>query len=189
MGVTALHDLLERIGNLLRAEDREIAAEFGLLPVHLNALRYLSQANRYSNTPAAVAEFLSATKGTVSQSLLVLERAGLVRKRPDQRDRRVVRLELTRRGKRAADLPSHLRQAVQEAPATEVADISVRLADLLRRMQQAAGSRGFGVCRSCRHLRSEGEKRRCGLTGEPLSGVDVEKICREHESPPESATL
>ncbi|MCI0482724.1 MAG: MarR family transcriptional regulator, partial [Candidatus Dadabacteria bacterium] len=64
--------LIERLGNLLRAEER--AAGAGLLPVHVRMLSYLSVCNRYSDTPAAVTEFAGATKGTSSQSIAVLER-------------------------------------------------------------------------------------------------------------------
>ena len=33
-----------------------------------------SKANRYSNTPQALADYLGLTKGTVSQTLLLLDR-------------------------------------------------------------------------------------------------------------------
>ena len=36
-------------------------------------LFYLNQANRFSNTPQALTEYLGLTKGTVSQTVLVLE--------------------------------------------------------------------------------------------------------------------
>src|SRR5688500_454723 len=98
-----LHLLLTRIANLLRAELRKSAAEHDLALAQLEALHYLRRCNRYSDTPAAVTEFLGATKGTVSQTLLALEDKGLIEKRPDPNDARVVRLKLTRNGKSIAD--------------------------------------------------------------------------------------
>ncbi len=92
------YEFLEHIGSLLRAELRKRGAEYGLQPAHLQALGFFAQANRYSNTPAALTEYLGVTKGTASQTLLVLENLGLVKKTEDAQDRRVVRVELTRKG-------------------------------------------------------------------------------------------
>src|SRR5690554_832212 len=93
-------ELIERLAHLLHAETRRIAAAHGLAPVHVEALGYLARCNRYSDTPGAVTEYLGLTKGTVSQTLALLESRGLVRKRPDSRDGRRVHLELTGSGRR-----------------------------------------------------------------------------------------
>lgn len=186
MDAVRLHDVLERLGNLLRAQEREAAARAGLLPVHLAALGYLARANRYSNTPAGLAEYLGLTKGTVSQSLLVLERRGYVRKQTDSNDRRVVRVELTARGRRAlerASPPAPVRAAAEELGAAGTAALTTGLERLLRTMQRARGNRSFGVCRTCRFFLRGPDGFRCGLTQEPLSAEDSERICREHESP------
>ena len=87
-----LLELVERLGNLLRAEFRRAGADEQLQPVHVHALVYLTRANRYSNTPQAMAEYLGLTKGTMSQSLLLLDRRGLIERYQDDLDRRVVRL-------------------------------------------------------------------------------------------------
>ena len=92
----ALRDALDRLGVLLRADDRRTA---GLLPVHRALLRYLARANRYSDTPGAATLYLGLTKGTVSQSIALLERKGMLRKSRDGADRRVVRLRLTAKGR------------------------------------------------------------------------------------------
>src|SRR4029453_4211140 len=69
-----LLELVERLGNLMRTELRKAGSDEALQPVHLQALVYLSKANRYSNTPQALADYLGLTKGTVSQTLLLLDR-------------------------------------------------------------------------------------------------------------------
>src|ERR1700758_2632729 len=94
-----LLELVERLGNLMRTELRKSGSDEGLQPVHVQALIYLSRANRYSNTPQALAEYLGLTKGTVSQTLLVLDRRGLIERYQDDVDRRVVRLRLSAAGK------------------------------------------------------------------------------------------
>jgi DNA-binding MarR family transcriptional regulator len=179
-----MHDrtwvLLERIGAVVRAEARAAGMEHGLQPVQLQALSYVARCNRYSDTPASLAEYLGVTKGTASQTLGVLERQGLVAKRADAKDRRLVRLELTRAGRSVVERivpPPSLRGMSASSKRLE----SV-LEDLLRALQRANGGRAFGVCRTCRHFQRgrEGDHR-CGLTEEPLSTDDSTRICREHE--------
>ena len=80
--------LIERIGRLLSTD----AHAGGLLPVQWEALRYLGRANRFSRTPAALTAYLGLTKGTVSQTVHVLEAKGLVTKQVDPADRRGRRL-------------------------------------------------------------------------------------------------
>lgn len=175
-----LLQLVERIGNLLRAEQRLAASS--LQPVHLQILAYLDRANRYSDTSAALTEFLATTKGTVSQSLRVLERHGLVRRRSDDADRRVTHLVATARGRRlvAAD-GDRIAVASRSGTPQEIATAVRVLETLLAGLQAANGRRSFGVCRTCSYFLREGADRyRCGLTNDPLSPEDAEKICREH---------
>jgi len=175
-------ELLERIGNLLRWLQRESAVRHGLQPVHLSALGYLARANRYSDTPAAVTEYLGVTKGTASQTLLLLERKGLLERSPDEGDRRVVRLALTPAGRRIAaesSPPAALAAALEQL---DVQHLEETLGGLLAGLQRANGLRTFGVCHTCRHFLQSGSGSRCGLTGEPLSKDDSSRICREHET-------
>ena len=181
--------LLERLCTLLRSEVRQRGKPHGLQPVQVEALLYLSRCNRYSDTPQAVATYLSSTKGTVSQTIKVLERQGLVAKRPDADDRRIVRLGLTAAGERLARelaVPEALEEVLRADGAREER-LAVLLEALLADLQRVGGHRSFGICHSCRfHLREDGGAR-CGLTQEPLSVADASRICREHE-PAEAVT-
>ena len=179
-----LLDLLACLGRALHGDLRLRAGAAQLQPVHLQALLYLRDANRYSNTPQALAEYLGSTKGTVSQSLLWLYRRGLIERRPDERDGRVVRLAL---GPKALALLEEGAEdkAWARAAATiqdrEVSTLLQVLTRLLRAMQEQRGGRSFGVCRTCAYFRHESPRGyRCGLTGEVLSLEDSMKICREH---------
>ena len=96
MNQTNLYPLIERIGNLLRTELRKSGHDLGLQPVHLEALHFLSICNRYSDTPMAVTDYLGATKGTVSQTLKVLETKGYLTKVVDVKDRRVQHLKVSK---------------------------------------------------------------------------------------------
>jgi DNA-binding MarR family transcriptional regulator len=183
----ALLELVECLGRLIRGDLRARGAASSLQPVHLQALMYLREANRYSNTPQALAEYLGSTKGTVSQSLLVLYRRGLLERYADERDGRVVRLRLSRRGEKLVATEGLLGAAWEKAlaglPKADVSTARRVLQAVLLDFQRAGGSRSFGVCRTCTQFRREPSGFRCGLTGEELSEDDSRHICREHAWP------
>lgn len=184
MTTEQLHATLERLCILLRAEARTHGVVHGLFPVQLEALHYLAQCNRYSDTVQAVTEFLGQTKGTVSQTIKALETRGLVGKQPDAIDRRRVHIRPTRLGQALlAEVvpPPSLASALKGLPARQAERLTAALQDLLRSVQDHNGLRSFGVCRTCRFNQPLPDGMRCGLTGETLSDADAELICREHE--------
>lgn len=187
-----LLDTVERLGNLLRVGLRQAGVAQGLQPIHLQALLYLNEANRYSNTPQALAEYIGLTKGTVSQSLLLLARRRLIARHADEKDGRVVRLTLTDKGKevlKELGLANAWRDALQTASPARLSSATKVLKEALATLQAKNGQRSFGVCVSCRHNLHIGPRSYvCGLTKEKLSSREVSKICREH-SPVEESTV
>lgn len=169
------HRLLERISALFRAQLRRVSTDHGLKLVQLEALVYLASANRYSDTPLALAEYLALTKGTVSQTLKTLESGGLISKTADAEDRRVQHCAVTSRGAAVVADALHI-PAGGDDPGLESA-----LRSVLRSLQHTADARTFGVCNTCVHHQADGARARCGLTGEALRKADRAKICREHE--------
>jgi DNA-binding MarR family transcriptional regulator len=178
-----LYPLIERIGNLLRTEIRKAGNDLGLQPVHLQALNYLARCNRYSDTSAAVTDYLGATKGTVSQTLKVLEKKAFVIKVTDLEDKRVQHLKVSNSGRELLSAclpPSTFLEAsnrINDADRDRLAGLLTRM---LGELQRANQSKTFGVCKSCDFFRSDRNGYHCGLTSEPLSLADSEKICREH---------
>ena len=179
--------LLERLAGLMRAEARGLLSQHGLQPVQFEALHYLSICNRYSDTPMAVTDYLGQTKGSVSQTIKVLEKKGLIEKKPDTSDKRVAHIAVTKAGYKVI-------QSVMPSPALTLASshlnrkstqsIDTSLRDLLRALQHANHSRTFGQCDTCRHhIKQSANKFMCGLTKEPLSHNEIGLICREHEHP------
>lgn len=182
-----LFDLIERLGALNRARLRQAGLAHGLQTIHLQVLMYLAQANRLSNTPQATTEYLGLTKGTVSQSILVLARKRLVTRQADQRDGRVVRLVLTERGQtilKELNLAIPWRDALQPASPARISSATQVLKQVLAGLQIQAARRTFGVCVTCRHNQRIGPRSYfCGLIQEKLSSPEVRQICREHAVP------
>ena len=179
-----LFDLVERLSLLTRAGLRQAGAAQGLQPVHLHVLFYLNQANRFSNTPLALTDYLGLTKGTVSQTVLVLARRRLLSRYADPQDGRIVRLVLTEAGGALLNKLNSAdawREAVRTSSPARVTSAMVVLRQVLAEVQSQSGKRSFGVCSTCRHNQRLGPRSYfCGLMHEKLSSPEVRRICREH---------
>ena len=177
-------DLVERLSHLIRAEMRRIGSAESLQPVHMQALLFLNQANRFSNTPQALAEYLGLTKGTVSQSLLLLDRRGLLERYQDEVDKRVVRLRLSAQGEEFLNdaQPAALWQmATRNISANRIRNSVSALRETLYILQTSNSGRTFGVCHTCTYCQRKSQRiHHCALFGERLSGPETRKICREH---------
>lgn len=187
MSIDMLEQLIERLSGLLRSDVRALLSAEGLQPVQLEALAYLARANRYSDTPKGVSEYLGQTKGTVSQTLNVLENRELLVKVPDEEDRRVTHLRLTDRGQEilawARPAPV-LQTAAKQMPPQALAALNEQLTELLKAMQRANHYRSFAQCAGCKHnVSKSGGGFWCNLTQEPLTAAEVKLICREFEAP------
>ena len=134
----------------------------------------------------AVTEFLGQTKGTVSQTLKVLEKKALLRKTPDQKDGRVTRLLITDAGRSLVGklLPSSILDSAAILMGNgALQTINSSLSSLLYHLQRANQFKTFGQCDSCQHnIKNDSDEYFCGLTEEPLSTTEIKLICREHES-------
>lgn len=178
--------LVERLGRLARG----LQHRGGTKPVQWEVLRYLQRANRISRNPGALADFLGSTRGTVSQTLITLEKKGLLVRSPSRFDGRGMEVELTEAGRKLiADNP--LREI--EAAAETLSGLDVladSLSELLGELQKRNGYRAFGKCHSCddfetNHAAGDGDDPfRCGVTGVSLSELDSHQICFKHTALP-----
>src|SRR6476620_5770954 len=131
---------------------RKAGADESLQPVHLQALIYLSKANRYSNTPQALADYLGLTKGTVSQTLLLLDRRGLIERFEDDIDRRVVRLRLSSAGERLLSESEPMlawQNATRNISPNRIRNAVSALREALATLHVDNEGALFGVCHGC----------------------------------------
>lgn len=178
-----LVELIERISNLLRLEERELGKADGLQPVHVQVLEYLALCNRFSNTPLSLSRYLGISKGTVSQSVIVLENKGLIDKAQDKSDRRIVHLMLTDAGKRIVKNVFSNEQwsnSCERLPAQQRERMAEDLAQLLTELTRQHSAQSFGVCRTCRYFNYNNSNYSCNLLQIPLEASETAKICHEH---------
>lgn len=181
---TTIYDFVESMSALIRSEERKRCSVFGLQLVHLQVLHYLSRCNRYSDVPAALSLYLGVTRGTISQTLLLLEKKGYIAKSTDKRDKRVVHLHLLPAGEeilghaKPSDLLAEAQHILQQSHSSLDSQIFL---EALTALQKANQGHTFGLCKTCHYFRIlNPDEFRCGLTQEPLSANDSEKICQEH---------
>ncbi len=172
-----LRALLERIGRLLAQQDWQQ----DLNPAQRSALAYLSRANRFSRSPSQVADYLMATRGTVSQTLKALARKGLVQETPVAGDKRSIVYEVTEAGWAAQRSEGPLDAALSNLTEKQAHGLGERLEGLLQDALQAQGNRPFGLCRNCRYHRRHDQGSYCSLLNEPLTEPEADLICHEQQ--------
>ena len=177
-------NLLERIGRLAKTEEQT----GGLYPAQWAVLRYLSRANRFSRTPMALTKYLATTRGTMSQTIIALERKGYVERRASETDKRSVNVELTSSGRDTLrdDPIINLAAELKLALGAQTERFSDQLLAVMAQLVKVQGGQMFGLCKTCRHFQAGGgatarNPHRCSLLNVALSEPDSEQICVEQE--------
>ena len=177
-------DLIECMAGLIRSEERKRCTGLKLQLVHFQVLEYLSFCNKYSDTPAAIANYLGMTRGTVSQTLIILEKRAFIQKNRDSVDKRVFHIQLIPKGletlKKAKPTELFQRAAeILQGDQSKIEGNDIFIA-ALSALQKANDSNSFGVCKTCKNFTSKPKGFFCELTQEKLSKSDSEKVCQEH---------
>lgn len=170
MSTDRLSALIERLARLSASE----AWETELNPTQFAALDYLARANRFSRSPSHVADYLGATRGTVSQTLKSLARKGLIAESRAAADRRAIHYTPTPEGRALLAGPRLLDRLGGDSRDLEDA-LSRLLADLLAER----GGRPFGLCRGCRHHARRDGAGYCALLDTPLAPGEEDLVCHE----------
>lgn len=178
--------LLEQVGRAVHND----AFTGGLKPAQWAALRYFGQANRFSRTVSAFAEFQGTTRGTASQTLNALVNKGYLTRELAPRDRRSFQIEIAPQGWALLknDPFGELANAVSALTPDQRSSLAEGLDIILSRMLARRGQPRFGMCACCDHLRldADGEHPQgphaCDLLQEPLSEQETRQICVNHSS-------
>ncbi|MEP3347386.1 MAG: MarR family transcriptional regulator [Litoreibacter sp.] len=175
----------ERVRNLINRLARlDVARTWtgDVNPAQRAALEYLRDANQFSRTPSHVAEYLGTTRGTMSQTLKALLRKEYVREERSASDRRSISYTLTEHGAAIVTDENILAGAFGSLSPTEVATLETVLSGGLKKILEQNGSRSFGLCYSCNFHTINNEHPYCKLLSLPLTEVESEKICVEHQT-------
>ncbi len=171
-----IRDLIDRLGRIMSAE------EWGedMNPTQWTALSYLARANRFSRSPSQVSDFMTATRGTVSQTLKALARKGLISETRSEQDKRSISYSVTKQGEALLRRTGSMENALSSLDEADTSALLGGLQTLVRSALRQSGLRAFGVCNTCVHHRKNGRGGFCELLDEPISSAETTQICHEH---------
>ena len=167
--------MIDRLARLTATEDRTGS----LNPAQAAALDYLGRANRFSRAPSHVADYLGATRGTVSQTLKALERKGYITARANPDDGRGLIYDLTPEGAQMAERNRMAEQTLDGLADGDRAALDQGLRGAMQALLDAQGGKAFGICGLCRYHEVDGPGRRCTLLDVALAAPEAAQICCE----------
>ena len=133
----------------MREARQRIARRWRLTLPQFDVLAELARADAGGFTFVELSRLLLVTSGNLTGIVDRLQQQRLVERRPDSRDRRVIRVALTEKGRRVTDevLPAHaadIEEILAFMPRTELTQLSESARPPARRAARARGSRASG---------------------------------------------
>ncbi|MDH3299246.1 MAG: MarR family transcriptional regulator [Acidimicrobiia bacterium] len=141
--ITAVGLFLEAHAELVGVLDRELRAACGLRLKWLEVLIRLARSPGQSLTASDLARAVVLSSGGATRLVDRLEHDGLIQRRADERDRRIVRVALTERGHAVlgSALPAHLESIDRHLVASLGADRVNSLAEVSRALRDGLSGR------------------------------------------------
>lgn len=173
-----IHHLIDRLSRISAAEHWV----GDLNPAQLAALAYLAKANQYSRAPSQVADYLSAMRGTVSNTLKALARKGLIKEQKSKTDRRRTSYTITPKGVMALNFNTSIDVALDKMTEKEVLELAQGIKEFIKKVLGARGDRSFGICATCLHHRNKAGNPYCALLKVALMPPETTQICFEHQA-------
>ena len=172
-----IRELIDRISRVTASGDWGEA----LNPTQRTALHYLARANRFSRSPSQVADFMAATRGTVSQTLKALARKELVTEIQSLQDKRSISYEISKQGLKRLQEESLIEAAASELPESQRTELLNGLESLLQTTLRKRDFRPFGICKTCQYHQAQADGAYCGLLNVALTLEETTQICHEHQ--------
>ena len=173
--------LVERLSHSTSADGYRA----GLNPAQWSALRYFSNANRFSSTTSAFAHYQGITLGAASQTIGAMVTKRLLKRTRDRADKRQYNVSLTTKAHKitVADPIGNLVKAAFKLAETERAATMAALEKMLVHVLGEKSGAYFGQCHDCRYLQCTrgqgraGDAFQCTNLKQSLTSEDLEKIC------------
>lgn len=188
-----LQDGLERLASLNRVEQWRTASAQGLNPTQLMLLNLLGRPGFDDLRVQDIARELGLSQPTVTDSLIALERKGLVARMSDAQDRRAVRNRLTEQGRAALlSLRGGLTltgKALSGLSPQEQGDLLGLLIKMIRALLDDGQMPMQRMCVTCRHFRPQASPGTdtphfCDFVSAPFGSQDLRIDCGEHDAAP-----
>lgn len=181
---------LSRVATALRVDDWSRAKAASVNPTQYAILEHLEGRTEGAGVKD-IAFQLGVSQPTATDSILALERKGLVAKHADPNDRRAVHVRLTAEGQsalRAGDAVAGIAEhAVAALPPGRQEELLVTLVTMIRQLQEAGAIPIQRMCVSCRYFRPNvhadvARPHHCAFVDAAFGPQDLRVDCREHET-------
>lgn len=173
---------INRLSRAMRKSYNQIGFEEGLNPLQIQILQFLYHVRKRKNTINLIAGEMEVSDATVSDSIKVLVKRGLLRKISDELDKRIRYVEITQEGKL---LVKKIEKKVQiQFPDIKLEDKQA-LVLLLHTLTFEFFKSGYltnaRICFSCMYYeKQKNNKHYCNLLKETLEPVDLRYDCPDH---------
>lgn len=179
--VVALERISEAFRVLLWNESKGIS----LSPIQIQILIFLLFHPDENSRVSYLAHEFNLTKATVSDSIKVLFKKGLIEKQEDPQDSRSFTIHLTEKGKMIANKTSSFASAI-EKPITSLGTVQKEamlsgLLKLIHGLNRAGVITTQRMCFNCANYKTENGKHYCNLLKTHLAEEEVRVDCPEHE--------
>lgn len=187
---------LAKIGLALRMRTQEGAGRRGLSPTQSQVLANLLSGERGGRAGPRLQELADAlgiTTATTSDALSALESKGLVRKERDPADSRALRVKLTAKGRREAELclswPDFLSSSIDVLDETEKGTLVRALTKMISTLQKRGEIPISRMCATCKYFRPHAYAgtslpHHCDFVDAPFGDVQLRFDCADHDPAP-----
>lgn len=177
---------LERLARVARAERQAFATNAGVTLLQLDLLRAIADGAPPTPSTGRLADEVSVSQPTATDSLRALADKGLVVRRADPDDQRRTQIEITPAGRLLVDAGTRSSGAISAVvasltPTQQAAMLEVLLAMIAGLVDQGIVSVAR-TCLTCAHHRSDGSTHRCDLLGAALARGELRVNCRDHRA-------
>ena len=182
-------DGLDRFASAMRAEVRRSVASRGLNPAQDAILRLLL-ARPAGLRVCVLAGHLGVRQPTVTDSVIALERKGLVRRQADPADARatIVKVTPVAVARPAAAVPPLAAAALADLTEAEQVSLLKTLIKLIRSLQLRQAIPPQRICVTCKYFRPNvhpepepAEPHHCAFVDAPFGNRALRLDCAEHE--------
>ncbi|GIV33939.1 MAG: hypothetical protein KatS3mg031_1474 [Chitinophagales bacterium] len=178
---------LERIAQAFRVLLWQEGVEHALTPIQLQVLIFLHYHAEAQRKITIVSQELNVTKATLSETVKILQRKGLIRKVLDPEDSRSTFIQLTAKGRQLAERASKFAAEVQK-PIAQITEESKKailgaLLQIIRHLNEAGVITVQRMCFTCRYYtQPQPNKHFCQLLNTALKDEQLRIDCPEHQS-------
>jgi DNA-binding MarR family transcriptional regulator len=179
---------VDRIAEALKSRIWSRYSQFKLSPIQIRFIIFLMSSSRERKTVSRIASEFNLTKATVSDAVSSLEKKGLISRKKEQGDRRVVLLSLTKKGettaRKVSGYASEVVNTLRDIPENEKTVVLQTLMQILEKLHENGLVSSPRMCITCGHLIEQPQKNRysCKKRRRLLNPAEFMIDCNSHKA-------